>query len=135
MKERWAWYFRAPLLLVPGSRSSLENTGDLSVFAKGLPRGTPALTYKIVRFCLVPLSVEFYSTKGADGRGQNSGQVDNLTRLRSRNYSFKVYVFVTFAGAFLALNHALDATLLFLLLFLSAGTFSLAFIHALCLPA
>jgi hypothetical protein len=53
--------------------------------------------------------------------------------LRSWNYSFKVDVFATFAGGFLALSRALDATLLLLPLFLFAGTFSLAFIHALCL--
>jgi hypothetical protein len=127
--------FSRASFLVPGSQSSLENTGDLSVFAKRLPQGTSVLAYKIVRFCLLPLSVEFYSTKGADGRGQNSGQVDNLTRLRSRNYSFKIYAFATFAGPFLTLSRALDATLLFLLLFLFAGTFSLAFIHAFCLRA
>ena len=55
--------------------------------------------------------------------------------MRSRNYSFKVYVFAAYAGSFLALSRALDATLLLLRLFLSAGTFSLAFIHAFCLRA
>ncbi len=70
-----------------------------------------------------------------DGPGGDSGQVDNLTRLRSRNHSLKVCVFATFAGPFLTFGGALDATLLLLLLFLSAGTFSWAFIHAFYLCA
>ena len=40
-----------------------------------------------------------------------------------------------FAGPFLTFGRALDATLLLLLYFLFAGTFSLAFIHAFCLRA
>jgi hypothetical protein len=83
----------------------------------------------------VLLSIEFYSTTHADGRVQNSGQIDDLTGLRARNYSFKVYVFAAFADTFLAFSRALDTTLLLLLLFLSAATFSLAFIHAFCLRA
>jgi hypothetical protein len=82
-----------------------------------------------------PYLLSFIRPRVRDGRGQNSRQVDNLTRLRSRSYSFKVYVFATFAGPFLTLSRALDATLLFLLLFFFAGTFSLAFIYAFCLRA
>ena len=67
--------------------------------------------------------------------GRNSGQFDNLTGLRSRNYSFEVGVFAAFTGPFLTFSYALDATLLLLLYFLFAGTFSLAFIHAFCLRA
>lgn len=52
-----------------------------------------------------------------------------MARLRSGNHPGKVGVLVAFQGAFLAFSFALGATLLFLLLFLSAGTFSLAFFH------
>jgi hypothetical protein len=65
---------------------------------------------------------------------RNSGQVDNLAGLRSRNHSLKVCVFAL-AGPFLTFGSALDATLLLLLYFLFAGTFSLAFIHPFCLRA
>jgi hypothetical protein len=44
-------------MLMPGLRTSLENMGDVSVFAKRLLRSTPALAYKILRFCLVPFMV------------------------------------------------------------------------------
>jgi hypothetical protein len=64
----------------------------------------------------------------------NSGQVDNLAGLRSRNHSLKVCVFAL-AGPFLTFGSALDATLLLLLYFLFASTFSLAFIHPFCLRA
>lgn len=64
-----------------------------------------------------------------DHPGEGSGQVDNLTGLGSRNDSFEVRVFAAFEAAFAAFGRALDATLLLLLLFLSADTFSLAFIH------
>ena len=67
--------------------------------------------------------------------GDNSGQIDNLTGLRSWNHFLEVCIFAAFAGPFLTLSRALDATLLLLPLFLSAGTFSLAFIHAFCLRA
>jgi hypothetical protein len=56
MKEPWGWCFHAPLFLVPDSRNSLENTGDLWLFAKRLLRDAAALAYKILRFCLVPSS-------------------------------------------------------------------------------
>jgi hypothetical protein len=67
-----------------------------------------------------------------NGSGENSGQVDNLTRLRSRNHSLEVRVFAAFDAPFLAFSRALDATLLLLLLFVPADTFSLAFFHAFC---
>jgi len=62
--------------------------------------------------------------------GDNSGQIDNLTELRSWNHLLEVCIFAAFAGPFLTFSSALDATLLLLLLFLSAGPFSLAFVHA-----
>src|SRR5581483_3211573 len=64
---------------------------------------------------------------------ERSGHVNNLTGLRSRNDSFEVCVFAALARALLAFSRALRATLLLLLLLLSAGAFSLAFIHATCL--
>ena len=71
--------------------------------------------------------------RGASLPERNLRQVDNLTRLRSGNNSLKVCVFSAFAGASLTFNFALDATLLLLLLLLSARTFSLAFMHTVCL--
>jgi hypothetical protein len=59
----------------------------------------------------------------------DSGQVNNLTGLRSGNNSLEVCVLAAVAGSFLTFSRAFDATLLLLLLFLSAGTFSLAFLH------
>jgi hypothetical protein len=79
------------------------------------------------KFCYVSGLIR---RRGPDGSGQNSGQVDNLTRLRSWNHSLEVCVFTAFKGSFLTFSRALDATLLLLLLFLSAGAFSLAFVHA-----
>src|ERR1700746_1586716 len=58
------------------------------------------------------------------------GHVNNLTGLRSGNHPLEIRVFTAFEAPFLAFSCALDATLLLLLLFLFAGTFSLAFIHA-----
>jgi hypothetical protein len=69
-----------------------------------------------------------------NGVAEKSGHVDNLTRLGSRNYSVKVRVFA-FGDALLAFSRTLDPTLLLLLLLLSAGSFSLTFIHAFCLRA
>ena len=62
-------------------------------------------------------------------RKSDLGQVDNLTGLGSRNHSLEVCVLAAFAGPFFAFGNALKTPLLFLLLFLSAGTFSLAFFH------
>jgi hypothetical protein len=59
----------------------------------------------------------------------DSGQVNNLTGLRSGNNSLEVCVLAAVAGSFLTFSRAFDATLLLLLLFLPAGTFSLAFLH------
>jgi hypothetical protein len=72
--------------------------------------------------------------KGEDGLGEIQDKSTHLTGLRSRNHSLKVCVFAL-AGPFLTFGSALDATLLLLLFFLLAGTFSLAFIHAFCLRA
>src|SRR5215469_1717570 len=83
-----------------------------------------------VKFCY-PSS--FTRPKGRDGSDESSGQVDNLTGLRSRYDPLEVCVFAAFAGSFLTFSCALDASLLLLLLFLSAGTFSLAFLHRFCL--
>jgi len=49
--------------------------------------------------------------------------------LRTGNYTREVIILTTLTDSPLAFHGALDSTLLFLLLFLSAGTFSLAFIH------
>src|ERR1700736_1172809 len=77
------------------------------------------------------LSVDFQSDQGGrNGSAGSLGQIDNLTRLRSRNHTLEVCVFAAFDPPFLAFCRTLGATLLLLLLFLSAGTFSLAFIHA-----
>ena len=64
------------------------------------------------------------------GPAESLGQVDNLTRLRPRNHSIDVRVFAAFEWPFLVFSNAFDATLLLLPLFLFAGTFSLAFVHA-----
>jgi hypothetical protein len=56
INERRAWCFRASSSFGDGLANSSENTADLSVLDKWLPQGAPALAYKIVRFCLVPLS-------------------------------------------------------------------------------
>ena len=53
-----------------------------------------------------------------------------MARLRAWYYPLKVGVFAAFERSLLALDCAFDAALFFLLLFLSAGTLSLAFIHA-----
>jgi hypothetical protein len=66
----------------------------------------------------------------AAGAGENSGEIDNLTWLRSWNDTLEVRVFTAFKGSSLTFSLTCDATLLLLLLFLFAGTFSLAFVHA-----
>jgi hypothetical protein len=59
-KERQARGFRAPSFRdVLGSRKSSENTPDLSVFRRNDSRGTPALAYKIPRFCLGTLESRY----------------------------------------------------------------------------
>src|SRR5690348_3728461 len=77
--------------------------------------------------------IDFHPTKRRRWVERNSGQVENLTGLRSRNHPLEVCVLAVFAGPFLTFSRALDPTLLLLLLFLSADAFSLAFIHAFCL--
>jgi hypothetical protein len=52
-----------------------------------------------------------------------------LSRLRSRNHLLEVVVFDAFDFALSAFSRALIATLLLVLLFLSADSFSLALLH------
>ena len=65
-----------------------------------------------------------------DESGEGLGYVDDLTRLRSRNYSFEVRVLAALKGSFPAFSLACGATLLLLLLFLFTRPFFLAFFHA-----
>ena len=64
--------------------------------------------------------------------GESSGQVDNLTRLRSRNHPLEVRILaaVAFEFAFPPFDRALNATLFLVRLFLPANSFSLALFHA-----
>lgn len=62
--------------------------------------------------------------------GERSGQIDNLTRLRSGSHSFKVGIFATIEFALSPFSGALRAPLFLIHLFLSTDPLSLAFFHA-----
>ena len=61
--------------LVPGSQNSLENIGNLSVFAKRLLRGAPVLAYKFQRFCLDPYRLERKLDSIFDNGGEMAQQI------------------------------------------------------------